>query len=82
MTYDIQPVSLGPLGTAKKIEILVRGFNILDNQCVINYQLYSQNNDSLGGGRLLMSGATYDGWGYDNTYVKDFVFNSLNIQSV
>ena len=81
MTYKIQPVSLRPLGKARKIKIHVRGINILDNQCVVNYQLYSQNNDSLGGGRLLMSGATYDGWGYDNTYVKDFVFNSLNIQS-
>jgi hypothetical protein len=82
MTYDIQPTSLGPLGTARKIEITVRGFNILENQCVINYQLYSQNNNGLGGGRLLMSGTTYENWGYDNNYVKDFVFNSLNLQSV
>jgi|688.fasta_scaffold567740_2 hypothetical protein len=78
--YQIQNTSCGPLGTANGISISVNNFNILDSECVVSYTLLDTNNKKrIGDGFLRMTGSTYDNWGQDNTYVKNFVFTQLNL---
>jgi len=79
-TYSIELTDCGPLGSADRILIFISGFNILDKECIVNYSLInSQTRIKIGQGWKKLEGSDYDNWGHDNTYIKDWLLNQLNI---
>lgn len=78
--YTIETVSCGPLGDADKILIEVSGFNLLSSGCTVNFVLinstYSKN---IATGWRKLEGVDFQNWGQDNTYVKNWLFNELNL---
>lgn len=77
----IQSINCGPLGTTSNILIDIVQMNIMSDNCTVQVRFLTEGYSTIGATQLKMTGVTYSNWGQDNTYVKNWVFDELNLQN-
>lgn len=77
---QIQPVNY-PLGkgTATKLQVIANSFDLLAPTISVQWLIFTNENEQLDSGYVILTEDEYQEWADDNNYVIDIVLDELGL---